>query len=118
MQVSNLKNNFINWTNGNDKIDNFIQVKQLKIDWPWSIVFEWIPYNKFNEIKEINMNSLITVYSAIWNGPLCFKENKWIRKSNEKVALKCFNNTQNSINGILSKVWLFCNLLNLILMLL
>src|SRR5205809_222813 len=31
-QIDNLKGNFTNWTSGNEKIDNFIQEMQLKID--------------------------------------------------------------------------------------
>ncbi|CAB5396515.1 unnamed protein product [Rhizophagus irregularis] len=55
------------WTSGNEKIDNFIQERQLKItNNNDDIVLEWIPYNQFNEIMETGKNNLITVYSAIW----------------------------------------------------
>jgi hypothetical protein len=53
------------WSSRNEKIDEFIQEKQLKIKDHNDIVFEWIPYNQFNEIKETGRNNLITVYSAI-----------------------------------------------------
>ena len=70
-------------------------------------IFEWIPYNQFNEIKETGKNGSITVYSAIWkDGPL--KRNYWndkyIRVSNKKVALKCLYNSQNPIEFLISEV--------------
>ena len=70
-------------------------------------VFEWIPYSQFNEIKETDKNNLITVYSAIWrNGPLCLDYNKYkfTRDSNNKVALKCLHNSQNSIKFLIDEV--------------
>ena len=70
-QVKYLKENFINWTSKNEKIDNFIQEMQLKIDYYKDIVIEWIPYNQFNNIKEIVKYDLATVSSAQWkDGPL------------------------------------------------
>src|SRR5215218_9690088 len=74
-QIDNLKGNFTNWTSGNEKIDNFIQEMQLKIDSQSDIVFEWIPYNQFSGIKEKGRGSFATVYSAIWkDGPLKYDE--------------------------------------------
>ena len=96
-------------TSGNEKIDNFIQNMQLKIESPWNIVFECIPYNQFSDIKEIGRGGFATVYSAIWkDGPLeCKYENgkiKYTRKSNYKVALKCLHNSQNITNEFLNEV--------------
>src|SRR5688572_5839561 len=45
-RINVLKANFKNWTSRNEQIDKFIQEKQLKIDYPNNIVFEWIPYNQ------------------------------------------------------------------------
>ncbi|UZO17050.1 uncharacterized protein OCT59_008413 [Rhizophagus irregularis] len=94
------------WTSGNEKIDDFIQEKQLKINSHEDIVLEWIPYNQFNEIKEISKNGLITVYSAIWeDGPL-YKEYSWsdyTRDSHKKVALKCLHNSQESIDFLINE---------------
>ena len=65
------------------------------------IVFEWIPYNQLNNIKEINKGDYATVHSAIWkNGPLYYNE--------KAVVLKCLYNSQNTMNEILDKV---CNFL-------
>ncbi|CAB5369439.1 unnamed protein product [Rhizophagus irregularis] len=65
---------FKNLTSGNEKIDNFIQKMQLKFDGPFDIGFEWIPYNQFDDVKEINKGDLATTYTAIWNnGPLYWR---------------------------------------------
>src|SRR5688572_20099204 len=77
-QINNLKKNFTNWTSGNEKIDDFIQEMQLRINDKWDIVFEWIPYNQFNDIKETGKGL------AVWkDGPLNYDiDNKeYIRKS-------------------------------------
>jgi len=67
---------------------------QLKIN-GYKLIFEWIPYSQFDNIKEISKDSFTTIYSAIWkDGPLyyCFYENEYERRAgNKKVSLKCFN---------------------------
>src|SRR5947208_3330298 len=71
-----LKENFTNWTSGSKKLDDFIQEIQLNINDYDDIVFEWIPYNQFNNIKEIGKGGFATVYSAIWkDGPLEYDKN-------------------------------------------
>ena len=104
--IKDLKQNFTNWTSENKKIDDFIQKMQLKINNHDDIVFEWIPYYQFNEIKEIDKTSFATVYSASWmDGPLyySYQHNKYTRDSNKKVALKCLHNSQN-IDRFLNEV--------------
>ncbi|GBC11583.2 kinase-like domain-containing protein [Rhizophagus irregularis DAOM 181602=DAOM 197198] len=66
---------------------------------------EWIPYDKFDEIKELRKDELTTIYSAIWkDGPLKYdrKEREYSRKQNKKVNLKSYN-SQN-INGFINEV--------------
>ncbi|PKY22220.1 kinase-like protein [Rhizophagus irregularis] len=96
----------INWISGNEKIDDLIQ-NMLWTDDP-DIVFEWIPYSQFNEIKKIGKGGFATIYSAIWkDGPtLCSKsqDSKYKRDSNKKVALKCLDNSQNYINELLNEI--------------
>ena len=80
---------------------------QLKIEHYKDIVFEWIPYNQFSDIKEIGRGGFATVYSAIWkDGPLEHKydNGKYMRNSNYEVALKCLHNSQNIINEFLNEV--------------
>ena len=99
-----VQNNFT-WPNsGNEKIDDFIQEMQLK---PSDYVFEWIPYNQFNQIKEIRKNDFITIYSTIWkDGPLYYnyQYKKYTRDSNNEVALKCLHNSQNLIEFLINEV--------------
>ena len=87
-QINKLEKNFANWTSGNKKIDEFIQETQTKnnltsimFEWiPYNqfnnieeindIIVEWIPYNQFNDIKKIGEDDSATLYSATWiNGP-------------------------------------------------
>ena len=81
---------------------------QLKIDSPLDIVFEWIPYSQFDDIKEIDNDSFATVYSAIWiDGPLYFSEEKYIRFTrihSKRFALKYLYNSQNFTDEFLNKV--------------
>ena len=93
--------------NENKKVDNLIQEMQLKIKNKEDIIFEWIPYNKFDNIEEINKGDFATVYSAIWkDGPLHYNDYKeeYSRKSNKKVALKCLHNSQNISSEFLNEV--------------
>jgi hypothetical protein len=107
-----VQNNFIkviNWNSGNEKVDNFICEMQLKIDRFNNTIFEWIPYNQFNEINEVGTGGFSKVYSAIWmDGPLYLKcqSGEYERDSNKKVALKSLNNSQNLITELLNEV---CN---------
>ena len=87
---------------------------QLETHYYGYMVFEWIPYNQFNEIKETGKNDLITVYSAIWkDGPLIYndgqlyyqgRDEEYTRNSNEKVALKCLHKTRNPIKFLIDEV--------------
>src|SRR4051794_12445355 len=106
-QIDNLKGNFTNWTSGNEKVDDFIQEMQLKINGSRDIVFEWIQYNQFSDIKEIGRGGFATVYSAIWkDGLLNYnRDNKeYTRNSDYKVALKCLHDSQNITNEFLNEV--------------
>ncbi|GBB83226.1 hypothetical protein RclHR1_00100030 [Rhizophagus clarus] len=93
--------------NGNDVIDKLIGEMQLKINSHDDIVFEWVPYNRFDNIKEIGKGGFATVYSAIWrNGPLYYDNNirEYARIRDKKIALKCLHNSQNISNKFLNEV--------------
>jgi hypothetical protein len=105
-QINKLKQNFPNWTSGTEKIDNFIQETQLEINTEYDIIVEWIPYDQFNNIKNMGKDSFFAVYSAIWKNDslkYSFKERKWIRE-NKDVTLKCLSNSQNNISKFLNEV--------------
>ena len=96
-------------TSGNEKIDELIQKMRLKINSKDDIVFEWIPYNQFDDIEEVNKGDFATIYSAtLKNGPLYYgydhNDKKYTRKSDKKVALKCLHNSQNISNEFLDEV--------------
>jgi serine/threonine protein kinase len=106
-QIDYFKNNFINWTSGNERIDDVIHEMQLKIYDSSDIVFEWIPYNQFNIIEKIGRGGFATVYSAVWrDGQLGYykDKNKWIREPDKKVALKCLDNSQRINNIFINEV--------------
>ncbi|GES95365.1 kinase-like domain-containing protein [Rhizophagus clarus] len=54
-----------------------------------SIIFEWIPYDQFDDIKEI--------------------AGDWERETNKKVALKCLHNSQNFLDEFINKVKAYPN---------
>ena len=108
-QINNLKANFTNWTSENEEIDGFIQKMQSKIGYYDDIVFEWIPYCHFDGINYISKDDFTTyLYSAIWkDGPLDYNvvAKKYKRLSNKTVILGSLNDSQNSVNKFLNKVW-------------
>jgi hypothetical protein len=106
-QVNYLERNFTNWTSGNEKIDKFIQKVQLRTHYCNGIVFEWIPYNQFNDIKEI-VDKHAKVYSAVWkDGPLYYDNiMEWTKRRNvnKNVILKHLHNLQEINNEFLNEV--------------
>ena len=95
------------YCSGSKEIDNLIQKMRLKINSKNNIVFEWIPYNQFNNIEEISKGDFATIHSATWkNGPLNYnyKNNEYTRTSDKKVALKCLHDSQNITNEFLDEV--------------
>jgi hypothetical protein len=96
-QLNDLKLNFANWTSKNNKIDNLIQKMQLKIKSKFEEVFEWLPYNQFNNIKKVNNGNFTKIlYSAIWKNDFLYYDNlyekKQIRRLKSKVTLKYLQN--------------------------
>ncbi|GET02622.1 kinase-like domain-containing protein [Rhizophagus clarus] len=94
--------NYINWTSGNNNIDKFIQDDQLSTHDNYNIddALEWIPYNRFHDIKYIAKEEFSKVYRASWiDGNIdCWDdENKnWKRiNHNMFVILRSLNNPKN-----------------------
>jgi hypothetical protein len=104
--INSLKEKFVNWTSGNEIIDQFIQEMQLTIDSCYDIIFEWVPYNQLDNIKKIVKIDSITVDSAIWmDGPLNYYEHKYVRNQQHgKVVLKCLPDSQNISSEFLNEV--------------
>ncbi|RHZ80043.1 hypothetical protein Glove_139g183 [Diversispora epigaea] len=111
------KNDFNNWTSGNDEIDKLIQDVQLKANYPSNII-EWIPYDRFQDVKQIGKGGFGTIHYARWIDRYIEKwdiENQqWKRQRNwkgevlEEVALKKFDNFVN-FNDVLNEMKIHLN---------
>jgi hypothetical protein len=89
--------NFESWTSGNDDIDKYIQNSQLLAHNDIQNALEWIPYNRFNNIKYIEK---VGVYKANWiDGTIRYLDNmkqNWKRfGQNMVIILKSLNNKKN-----------------------
>jgi hypothetical protein len=93
--------NFENWTSGNDDIDKFIQNAQLTVhsNNEVSKAIEWIPYDRFYNIRYIAKGGFGKIYRANWIDGYMLnwdsKKQNWIRKNHKFVALKSLNNSKN-----------------------
>ncbi|RHZ75000.1 hypothetical protein Glove_218g45 [Diversispora epigaea] len=101
------QNDFNNWTSGNDKIDKFIQDAQLNADRNWDVI-EWIPYDRFKDVKQIGKGGFGTIHYARWiDGDIekwDIKNQQWKRyHKNDEVALKKFDNFVN-FNDVLNEM--------------
>mgnify|MGYP006172236279 CR=1 FL=1 len=106
--AKHFQQNFKNWTSGNDDIDKFIQHTQLSAN-KRTEVLEWIPYDRFYDIKFIAKGGFGNVYKAIWiDGYIGYwvdKNQHWIRYSpNINVALKGLNNSKNVTTEFINEV--------------
>ncbi|CAB4441279.1 unnamed protein product [Rhizophagus irregularis] len=64
--VTRYQQDFKNWTSGNNDIDRFIQDTQLSAHKYTTSALEWIPYDRFRDIKYIAEGGFGKVYKAIW----------------------------------------------------
>ena len=93
--------NFKNWTSGNNDIDKFIQDTQLSAHGNFTKVLEWIPYDRFYNIKYITKDGFDKIYRANWTDGCMVGEwndinQNWERKGqNMFVVLKSLNNPTN-----------------------
>jgi hypothetical protein len=86
------------------------EIQLLGINGYRDMIFEWIPYNQFNDVKEIGKEGVIS-HIAIWkDGPLCYRlccldhKDRYTRDQNKKVALKYLYNSQNITSKFLNEV--------------
>ncbi|RHZ51624.1 hypothetical protein Glove_476g37 [Diversispora epigaea] len=100
------QNDFNNWTSGNDKIDKLIQDAQLNANIGHWEVIEWIPYDRFKDVKQIGKGGFGTIHYARWIdgfiGNWDNENQQWKRQRNldgevgeVEVALKRFDNFVN-----------------------
>jgi hypothetical protein len=98
--------NFGNWTSGNNDIDKFIQDAQLSAHNYTQNALEWIPYNRFSNIKYIKK---IGIYKANWIDGIISYWNiinqNWERfDQNKVITLKSLNNTKNITSKFINEV--------------
>ena len=105
--AKHFQQNFENWTSGNVDIDKFIQNTQLSAN--YYSVLEWIPYDRFRNIKYIAKGGFGKVYKANridghirnWDK----KNQNWKRLNpNKPVALKSLNNSKNATLKFINEV--------------
>jgi hypothetical protein len=105
-----LKENFKNWTSGNEDIDKLVQDFQLKINDYRDIILEWIPYDRFDNIEEIEIG-FTTVCSAMWkDGQLKYDTSakKYQRNGNGIFTLKFSQNTvEELINEVCKYIYIY-----------
>jgi hypothetical protein len=102
--------NFSNWTSGNNDIDKFIQDTQLLAHDNVKEALEWIPYNKFYDIKCTTEDEFGKVYRADWiDGHIQYWDyinQTWKRRDyNMFVILKSLNNPKNITLEYMNKVF-------------
>jgi hypothetical protein len=101
--------NFKNWTSGNNDIDKFIQSTQLSAHNNVLDVLEWIPYDRFHEIRYI-AKGMFGMYNANWfDGNISYwdyYDQNWIRdKPSMAVTLKILNNPASITSEFVNKVY-------------
>ncbi|RHZ45925.1 hypothetical protein Glove_642g30 [Diversispora epigaea] len=102
--LKHFKNDFDKWTSGNEIIDKFIQDTQLNAN-SWFKIIEWIPYDRFKDIKEIAKGGFGTIYYAKWiDGSIEKWDIEWKRKGELDVVLKKFDNFANLNNDFLNEM--------------
>src|SRR3954468_21502398 len=81
-------------TSGNPEIDNLIHESQLITKHYYSNL-EWIPYDRFQDIKSIGEGGFANIFSATWlDGELTGYKTK-LRTEPIRVALKKLKNSEN-----------------------
>ena len=82
-------------TSGNPEIDNLIYESQLKTIHYFDNL-EWIPYDKFQDIKPIGEGGFANIFSAIWLDGVPIGHSKTKKRTNPiRIALKKLKNSNN-----------------------
>src|SRR5438876_273105 len=115
------------WTSGNSEIDNFIKdtiynaKNYLYNNIYYPIFLEWVPFDRFEDIKEIGEGGFAKVYSAKWidGQSKYYKQDNgsWEKSEPEpvNVALKRLNGSQNMSAEYLNEVTFIIILFGLII---
>ncbi|CAB4437982.1 unnamed protein product [Rhizophagus irregularis] len=109
------------WTSGNDDIDNLIKDSIYNVnryddddgddddDDVYPSFLEWVPFDRFEDMKQIGEGGFAKVYSATWIDGIAKyikDDGNWIKKEPEfmKVALKKLNGSQNMSADFLNEL--------------
>jgi hypothetical protein len=112
------------WTSGNSEIDNFIKdtiynakLRHNILSSKYHPIFlEWVPFDRFEDIKQIGEGGFAKVYSANWiDGQAIYKRQdngSWKKSSSlsKIVALKRLNGSQNMSDDYLNEVFYVINI--------
>ena len=110
------------WTSENTEIDEFIKdtIYNAKLEiefgenddgYYYPLFLEWVPFDRFEDIKQIGEGGFAKVYSATWiDGRAEYdrqNDGSWRKKEPEpiKVALKRLNGSQNMSADYLNEVY-------------
>jgi hypothetical protein len=89
------------WTSGNNDVDKFIKdtiydARNAEVGYNL-ILLEWVPFDRFKDIKQIGMGGFAKVYSATWiDGEAEYviqNDGSWVKRPPRliRVALKKLN---------------------------
>src|SRR5436190_16115165 len=100
------------WTSGNSEIDHFIKdtIYNAKEYFGYPLFLEWVPFDRFEDIKQIGEGGFAKVYSAKWidGRSEYYKQDNGNWKKSEpipiNVALKRLNGSQNMSAEYLNEV--------------
>ena len=101
------------WTSGNSEIDEFIKdtIYNAKRYYGRPLFLEWVPFDRFEDIKQIGEGGFAKVYSAKWtDGQARYTkqdDGSWKKSKPEpiNVALKRLNGSQNMSAEYLNEVY-------------
>ncbi|RIB28583.1 kinase-like domain-containing protein, partial [Gigaspora rosea] len=97
-----LKKEFGKWTSSNSDIDSFIQQIQLKAQFAKDVI-EWIPFDKFTNIKYLDKGGFGIIFKAIWTDGYILRwdsvNSKWVRNPQIRVCLKSLKGSKEDIKS-------------------
>ena len=101
------------WTSENYNIDEFIKdtiyCARIHGDYNYPLFLEWVPFNRFEDVKQIGEGGFAKVFSATWiDGKSYYKyvDGSWKKTEpkSKKVALKRLNESNNISKEYLNEV--------------
>ncbi|GBB83237.1 hypothetical protein RclHR1_00100041 [Rhizophagus clarus] len=108
-----LKEDFPNWSSGNDNIDILIRKCQEKTFFP-VLVVEWISYNHLHNVRYLTKGGCSEIYVAEWAKGRYIKwdtkEKKLVRSGKHKVILKKLENIESANRSWFEEATLHLNI--------